>query len=85
MVDRKEHQPRNAVTSPPASPRDWRVIAPDQRGHGESGRAADCSREGYLTDLEALMDHLGLDRAALLGHSLGAINATNSPPATLSA
>ncbi|GAA1948211.1 alpha/beta hydrolase [Streptomyces durmitorensis] len=53
----------------------WRVIAPDQRGHGESGRAADYSREGYLADLKALMDHLGLDRAALLGHSLGAINA----------
>ncbi|MEV5085407.1 alpha/beta hydrolase [Streptomyces sp. NPDC056159] len=54
---------------------DWRVIAPDQRGHGDSDRAADYSREGYLADLEALMDHLGLDRAALLGHSLGAINA----------
>lgn len=54
---------------------EWRVIAPDQRGHGESDRAADYSREGYLADLKALMDHLGLDRAALLGHSLGAINA----------
>ncbi|WP_326783191.1 alpha/beta fold hydrolase [Streptomyces sp. NBC_00151] len=54
---------------------DWRVIAPDQRGHGDSDRAADYSREGYLADLEALMDHLGLRRAALLGHSLGAINA----------
>ncbi|MET8944554.1 alpha/beta hydrolase [Streptomyces sp. NPDC004542] len=54
---------------------DWRVIAPDQRGHGDSGRAAAYSREGYLADLEALMDHLELDRAALLGHSLGAINA----------
>ena len=53
----------------------WRVIAPDQRGHGDSDRAADYSREGYLADLEALMDHLGLDRAALVGHSLGAINA----------
>ncbi|MFG3153778.1 alpha/beta fold hydrolase [Streptomyces sp. NPDC048219] len=53
----------------------WRVIAPDQRGHGASGRAADYSRQGYLADVEALMDHLGLARAALLGHSLGAINA----------
>ncbi|MFE1171474.1 alpha/beta fold hydrolase [Streptomyces sp. NPDC058773] len=33
---------------------DWRVIAPDQRGHGDSDRAADYSREGYLADLEAL-------------------------------
>ncbi|WP_338118026.1 alpha/beta hydrolase [Streptomyces coryli] len=54
---------------------DWRVIAPDQRGHGASDRAADYSREGYPADLEALMDHLGLRAAALLGHSLGAINA----------
>ncbi|WP_433350968.1 alpha/beta fold hydrolase [Microtetraspora malaysiensis] len=54
---------------------DWRLIAPDQRGHGESDRAADYSREGYLADIEALLDHLGLDRVVLLGHSLGAINA----------
>ncbi|WP_338701811.1 alpha/beta hydrolase [Streptomyces sp. Q6] len=54
---------------------EWRVIAPDQRGHGASDRAADYSREGYLEDVEALLDHLGLDRVALLGHSLGAINA----------
>ncbi|MFD9395162.1 alpha/beta fold hydrolase [Streptomyces sp. NPDC060000] len=54
---------------------EWRLIAPDQRGHGDSDRAADYSREGYLADLEALMDHLGLDQAVLLGHSLGAINA----------
>lgn len=53
----------------------WRVIAPDQRGHGASDRAADYRREGYIADLEALMDHLSLDRAVLLGHSLGAINA----------
>ncbi|MCX4410208.1 MULTISPECIES: alpha/beta fold hydrolase [unclassified Streptomyces] len=54
---------------------DWRLIAPDQRGHGESDRAADYSREGYLADIEALLDHLGLDHVVLLGHSLGAINA----------
>ncbi|MEU6105399.1 alpha/beta fold hydrolase [Streptomyces flaveolus] len=53
----------------------WRVVAPDQRGHGASGRAADYSRQGYLSDVEALMDHLDLDRAVLIGHSLGAINA----------
>ncbi|MFI9720597.1 alpha/beta fold hydrolase [Streptomyces sp. NPDC052396] len=54
---------------------EWRVIAPDQRGHGASDRAADYSREGYLADLLALFDHLGLEQAVLLGHSLGAINA----------
>jgi pimeloyl-ACP methyl ester carboxylesterase len=54
---------------------DWRVIAPDQRGHGDSDRAADYSRQGYLDDVLALLDHLGLDRITILGHSLGAVNA----------
>ncbi|MGW3039504.1 alpha/beta fold hydrolase [Kitasatospora sp. NPDC001159] len=54
---------------------DWRVIAPDQRGQGESERAGDYSREGYLADIEALLDHLGLEKVVLLGHSLGGINA----------
>ncbi|RKN41287.1 alpha/beta fold hydrolase [Streptomyces hoynatensis] len=53
----------------------WRLTAPDQRGHGESDRAADYARAGYLADIEALLDHLGLDRVVLLGHSLGAVNA----------
>ncbi|MFF0579144.1 alpha/beta fold hydrolase [Streptosporangium saharense] len=54
---------------------EWRVIAPDQRGHGDSDRAADYSREGYLADILALLDHLGLDRVAVIGHSLGGVNA----------
>ncbi|GAA3089881.1 alpha/beta fold hydrolase [Streptosporangium carneum] len=54
---------------------EWRVIAPDQRGHGESDRAADYSREGYLADVLALLDHLGLDQVAIAGHSLGGVNA----------
>ncbi|MFJ6935174.1 alpha/beta fold hydrolase [Streptomyces sp. NPDC101132] len=53
----------------------WRVIAPDQRGHGDSDRAPDYTRAGYLADLLALLDHLGLDRVVALGHSLGGINA----------
>ncbi|ROQ33351.1 pimeloyl-ACP methyl ester carboxylesterase [Streptomyces sp. PanSC19] len=54
---------------------EWRVIAPDQRGHGDSDRAPDYRREGYVADALALLDHLGLDRVVLAGHSLGAINA----------
>jgi pimeloyl-ACP methyl ester carboxylesterase len=54
---------------------EWRLIAPDQRGQGESDRASDYSREGYLADILALLNHLELDRVVLLGHSLGAINA----------
>ncbi|MFF1344298.1 alpha/beta fold hydrolase [Streptomyces sp. NPDC058290] len=54
---------------------EWRVIAPDQRGHGDSERAPEYTRAGYLADLLALLDHLCIDRAVFLGHSLGAINA----------
>ncbi|MEJ8661843.1 alpha/beta fold hydrolase [Streptomyces sp. MS1.AVA.4] len=54
---------------------DWRVIAPDQRGHGESDRPADYSREGYIADAVAVLDHLGLGEAVVLGHSLGGVNA----------
>jgi pimeloyl-ACP methyl ester carboxylesterase len=54
---------------------DWRVIAPDQRGHGESDRAADYSREGYVADLAALLEHLNAGPVVALGHSLGGLNA----------
>ncbi|MGW6980100.1 alpha/beta fold hydrolase [Streptomyces sp. NPDC054932] len=54
----------------------WRVIAPDQRGHGDSDRAPDYRREGYVRDAVALLDHLGLgDPVAVLGYSLGGLNA----------
>lgn len=54
-----------------------RVVALDQRGHGDSDRAEDYSREGYVADVGALLDHLGAGRGAvdLLGHSLGGVNA----------
>lgn len=53
----------------------WRVIAPDQRGHGESDRAADYSRDGYVADLAALLQHLNVLPVVALGHSLGGLNA----------
>ncbi|KOU18421.1 alpha/beta fold hydrolase [Streptomyces sp. WM6368] len=54
----------------------WRVIAPDQRGHGDSDRAPDYRREGYVRDAVALLDHLGLGSpVAVLGYSLGGLNA----------
>jgi Alpha/beta hydrolase family len=48
---------------------DWRVIAPDQRGHGESDRAADYSRDGYLADVPALLGQLNPGPVVALGHS----------------
>ena len=53
----------------------WRVVAPDQRGHGDSDHAPSYTRDDYLGDLGALYDHLGVDRAVLLGNSLGGVNA----------
>ena len=50
----------------------WDVIAYDCRGHGESDRASgnfsDAQRVG---DLVALVEQLGLDRPAMMGHSMG--------------
>jgi pimeloyl-ACP methyl ester carboxylesterase len=54
---------------------EWRVIAPDQRGHGESDRAPEYTGAGYLSDAVAVLDHVGVDRAVVLGHSLGGLNA----------
>ena len=54
---------------------EWRVIALDQRGHGHSDHAATYEREDYLGDNEALFNHLNLKEAALLGNSLGGVNA----------
>lgn len=52
-----------------------KVIAPDQRGHGFSDHATAYGREDYLRDLDALFDHLQVSEAALLGNSLGGVNA----------
>ncbi|MGR4882624.1 alpha/beta fold hydrolase [Streptomyces sp. LARHCF249] len=53
----------------------WRVIALDQRGHGESDRAEAYTREGYVADAAAVLEHLGLGPAVVVGHSLGGVNA----------
>lgn len=49
----------------------WRVLRPDLRNHGRSPRAATMSYAELAADIVALMDNEGLDRAALLGHSMG--------------
>jgi pimeloyl-ACP methyl ester carboxylesterase len=51
-----------------------RVIAFDNRGHGESGKLYDASAYEIATmagDIAALMDHLKIDRADVMGYSLG--------------
>ncbi|ALC25702.1 alpha/beta hydrolase [Streptomyces sp. CFMR 7] len=53
----------------------WRIIALDQRGHGRSDSPPDFSRTGYVEDAAAVLEHLGIQSAAVLGHSLGGVNA----------
>jgi pimeloyl-ACP methyl ester carboxylesterase len=49
-----------------------RVIALDQRGHGRSERQpSDMSRDAFASDVVAWMDRLSLDKAVLVGQSLG--------------
>ncbi|MGE5596965.1 MAG: alpha/beta fold hydrolase [Hyphomicrobiales bacterium] len=50
---------------------DCRVIAVDQRGHGDSDWSADYGPDAMPNDLLALADHLGLERFTLVGHSMG--------------
>jgi pimeloyl-ACP methyl ester carboxylesterase len=51
-----------------------RVIALDNRGHGESAKlyeAVDYSIPIMAGDVAALLDHLGIERADIMGYSLG--------------
>lgn len=51
----------------------YRIIALDQRGHGESGHPDSYVHDRYVDDSAALLDHLELDQVAVLGHSLGGV------------
>lgn len=63
-----------------------RVIALDNRGHGESSKLYDPAQYDIAmmaSDVIALMDHLGIPRADIMGYSMGsrmtAILARNEP------
>jgi pimeloyl-ACP methyl ester carboxylesterase len=56
----------------------YHIYAPDQRGHGQTTAAP----TGYdwktlSDDLVGLLDHIGLDKVAVMGHSWGGNVATN--------
>ncbi|MSP79155.1 MAG: alpha/beta hydrolase [Dehalococcoidia bacterium] len=53
-----------------------RLIALDQRGHGDSGWPADhdYTPQVYQNDIDALLDGLKLDRVVLMGLSMGGRN-----------
>ena len=51
---------------------DHRVLVPDLFGHGESAKpVGDYSLSAHAATLRDLLDHLGVDRVTLVGHSLG--------------
>jgi len=62
-----------------ALPPNYRKVALDARGFGRSTKFDDPSRFGQnmVDDVVRLMDHLKIQRAHLVGHSLGALIAAN--------
>jgi 3-oxoadipate enol-lactonase len=59
----------------PALARHYRIICPDFRGLGHSGRnfdpATGINAANYLADLRAILDHAGVDQAHFVGESIG--------------
>jgi len=51
----------------------FRVLALDQRGHGESDHATDYTWDRWLGDVEGFAHALALDRFFLIGHSFGGV------------
>ncbi len=53
-----------------------RLIATDARGHGESGRpAGEYAPQEFVADAVAILDALAIDRAVVVGHSMGGTHA----------
>ena len=51
---------------------DHRVVVPDLFGHGESAKPmGDYSLSAHAATMRDLLDHLGIERVTLVGHSLG--------------
>ena len=51
---------------------DYRVLVPDLFGHGDSAKPmGDYSLSAHAATMRDLLDHLGIERVTLVGHSLG--------------
>src|SRR5256712_4303736 len=51
------------------------LVAPDARGHGESGRpASGYAPADFAADALAVLDRVGIDRAVVVGHSMGGLH-----------
>ncbi|ACZ30652.1 alpha/beta hydrolase fold protein [Xylanimonas cellulosilytica DSM 15894] len=53
--------------------RDHRLVVPDLRGHGDSGRPGTYTLAEMADDVAALLDRLGVERATVVGHSMGGL------------
>lgn len=49
----------------------YRVVTFDHRGFGRSTDTENAGRGAFVSDLLALLDHLGIDQAVLVGQSMG--------------
>lgn len=61
-----------------------RVIATDARGHGASDKPHDPDRyagDAMVRDVQAVLDHLGIERVDVVGYSMGAMVAARLVPA----
>jgi esterase len=55
-----------------------RLVAPDARGHGESGRPAHgYTPADFAADALAVLDARSIERAVVVGHSMGGLHAIN--------
>src|SRR2546429_4614748 len=53
-----------------------RLIATDARGHGESGQpSGDYAPQEFVADAVAVLDALAIERAVVVGHSMGGTHA----------
>jgi len=57
----------------PAFAERYRVFAPDLRGHGDTDWPGNYSFRLMRDDVTGLLDHAGLRRVILVGHSMGAV------------
>lgn len=55
----------------PTMSKRFRVIAPDMRSMGKSEHVESMPKSAWVDDLLALMDHLGIEKGHIHGHSLG--------------
>ena len=55
----------------PVFARSYRVISFDHRGFGRSSDVENVGRAAFVGDLLALLDHIGIEQAVLVGQSMG--------------